>query len=298
MGDALKRQEWLQRRRDGIGGSEAAAVLGLSSWKSTLALYCDKVGINDTAEDFEPDWLYWGKALEPAIAKRYEKETGREVIHDGDYAFQRSSVYPWMCCTIDRSLIDPQKGPENPGILSIKNVVGFKKSDWQDEPPVQYQIQLQHELIVLGRSWGSFAVLFNGHDFGWFDMPRNEKFCAFLIEKEREFWGRVLAQEPPPPGDPAESSREALQRLYPNDSGSTVALPGELIEIADRIEALKLQAKTAKQEIESAENQLKAAIGENTFGVLPNGTTFSLKLTKRAGYSVPPCEFRSLRKLK
>lgn len=298
MGDVLKRQEWLQRRRDGIGGSEAAAVLGLSTWKSALELYCDKVGINASEDAGEPDWLYWGKALEPAIAKRYAKETGREVGQDGDYDLQRSSVYPWMCCTIDRSLIDHQKGPENPGILSIKNVVGFKKSDWLDEPPVQYQIQLQHELIVMGRSWGSFAVLFNGHDFGWFDMPRNEKFCAFLIEKEREFWDRVMAQDPPPPGDPAESSREALQRLYPNDSGSTVALPGELIETADKIETLKIQVKTAKQEIDTAENQLKAAIGENTFGVLPNNTTFSFKTVKRAGYVVDPTEYRTLRRLK
>lgn len=298
MGDALKRQEWLQRRRDGIGGSEAAAVLGLSPWKSCLELYADKIGVNATAEDSEPDWLYWGKALEPAIASRYAKETVREVVQDGDYTLQRSSVYPWMCCTIDRSLIDPQKGPENPGILSIKNVVGFKKSDWQDEPPVQYQIQLQHELIVLGRSWGSFAVLFNGHDFGWFDMPRNEKFCAFLIEKEREFWDRVMAQDPPPPGDPAESSKEALKRLYPNDSGETVTLPGELIEVADRIKALKQQMKTAKQEMDSEENRLKAAIGENTFGVLPNNVMFSFRTVKRAGYVVEPTEYRSLRRLK
>jgi len=287
-----KRTDWLIQRRAGIGGSDAAAVLNLSPWKSALELYCDKIGLNEI-EDAEPDWLYWGKALEPVIAARYEKETGRTLQDDGEFNIRRSAHYPWMCCTIDRSILG-----DKPGILSIKNVVGFKKAEWADEPPVEYQIQLQHEMIVLNRAWASFAVLFNGNDFGWYDVQRNDRFCAYLTQEEKKFWERVQNMQPPPPDVPADSCREALRRLYPNETGSTITLPGEFIGLADRIEAIKEQAKSGKRELDAAENKLKAAIGDNTFAVLPNGITFSLKTTKRAGYAVEPTEFRTLRRVK
>lgn len=290
------RLSWLKERRNGIGGSDAAAVLGLSPWKSALELYCDKIGLTEL-EDSEPDWLYWGKALEPVIAARYEKETGRATIDDGEFLIQRSAVYPWMCCTTDRTIDDPAK-PESPGVLSIKNIIGFKKSEWEEEPPVEYQIQLQHELVVTRRTWGSFAVLFNGNTFGWFDVERNEKFCSFLIEKEREFWDRIVIGNPPPPGNPADSSREALGRLYPNDSGSTIALDGEFIILAERIRGLKDEIAANKEELERVENKLKAAIGDNTYGVLPNGMRFSLKTIKKPAFMVEACEYRTLRRLK
>lgn len=289
------RIQWLEQRRAGIGGSEAAAVLGLSPWKSALELYCDKLGINPT-EYQEPDWLYWGKALEPIIADRFKKDTGRVVVNDGEFHVQRSEEYPWMLCTIDRTIL--RDDTNEPGILSIKNVAGFKKAQWADEPPVEYQVQIQHEFVVTGRRWGSFAVLFNGHDFGWYDVERNDRFCEHLIKQERLFWQRVLTQEPPEPGDPADSTAEALRRLYPGENGETIALPGELIEEAEHLANLKHSVKVCAAEIEKIENKFRAAIGDATFGVLPSGVKFSLKTTKRAGYTVEPTEYRALRRLK
>ena len=40
----LSRAEWLEERRKGIGGSDAAAVAGLNPWRSAAAVYLDKVG--------------------------------------------------------------------------------------------------------------------------------------------------------------------------------------------------------------------------------------------------------------
>lgn len=289
-------QQWLQDRRGGIGGSQAAAILNLSPWQSALALYCDKVGLT-RIEDAEPDWLYWGKALEPAIAERYAKETGRKLHNFGEYFINRSEKYPWMCCTIDRGIYETE-GKIGPGILSIKNVAGFKKTEWADEPPVHYQIQLQHEMIVLDLKWGSFAVLFNGQEFGWFDVERNDRFCEYLIEQERLFWDRVQRQDPPPPDAPASSSAEAIKRLYPGENGESIGLDGTFIEEVSRLDALKVSRKSCDEEIAEIENRIKAAIGDNTFGVLPNGQAFSLKTTKRNGYTVEPTSFRTLRKVK
>ena len=43
---------------------------------------------------------------------------------------------------------------------------------------------------------------------------RITEIIGMLIEKEREFWARVLEQVPPP-ADGSESSREIMKKLYP-----------------------------------------------------------------------------------
>jgi len=287
--------DWHEERRRGIGSSDAAAVLGLSHWKSCLELYAEKIGLGDPEED-KPDWLYWGAKLEPVIAERYMEETGRTLIDPGRTFVQWSKEYPFMCATIDREIWDDKRRLE--GVLEIKTASGFKAKEWTEEPPVEYQIQIQHQMIVTGCHWGSFAVLIGGQQFLWCDVEKNEKFCDYLIQQEWEFWKRVEAKDPPPPGDPAESAHEALQRLYPKDTGETIALPGEFIDLADRLENLKATRKDAEDAIKKLENELRAAIGDASFGVLPNGVTFSLRTVPRKGYEVKATECRTLRRMK
>ena len=40
----MTRDEWLESRRKGIGGSDASAILGLNPYSSPLAVYLDKIG--------------------------------------------------------------------------------------------------------------------------------------------------------------------------------------------------------------------------------------------------------------
>src|SRR5262245_2757565 len=288
------RSEWLVARRKGIGGSDAAAVLGLSPWKSALELYTEKLGMGEPEYD-EPEYIYWGKVLEPVIADRYAKETGRTLEDPGSFLLQWSTEYPFMFCTVDRFIEAPQKPGR--GVLEIKTAAGFKRKDWLADPPLEYLIQLQHNMIVTGCEWGSFAVLIGGNDFAWCDQDRNDRFCQYLRDQEGEFWTRVPRQEEPPTGNPPESCYEALQRLYPRDTGETVTLSGDLIHLVDRIEELKATRKDADMTIKKLENKLRAAIGDATFGVLPNGVSFSLKLVKRSGYTVDATEFRQLRRM-
>src|SRR5262245_12139818 len=102
------REAWLEARRNGIGGSDAAAVLGCHPWKSALELYAEKIGVEDL-DLSEPEWVYWGKVLEPQIAARYMKETGRTVIDPVPYLLEWSEKRPFMCCTVDRHIVCPEK---------------------------------------------------------------------------------------------------------------------------------------------------------------------------------------------
>lgn len=295
MHSGLNQEQWLEKRAGGIGGSDAAAVLGLNPWKSAYTLWAEKSGLVLEPNLDEIEHIEWGKVLEEPIAKRYVRETSRTLIDHGRYAIQIHDLHPFMHCTIDREIM-PING-NGPGDLSVKNAGEFQRCHWEEEPPLHYQAQLQHELAVTGMQWGSFAALIGGNKFRWMDMPRNDKFLRFLIEKEEEFWDRVMRGEPPPT-DASDSTREVLLRLYPRDTGASKALPFEAADWLERRRKLKEDEKGTKAALQEVENQIKAAIGEASIGMLPDGSGFSWKHQHRAAYTVAETDFRVLREIK
>ena len=77
----LTEQEWLAYRRRGIGGSDVAAILGISPFRTARALYDDKLNIASVADD-AGNWvaLEMGHLLEPLVARIFAKKTGLEVF--------------------------------------------------------------------------------------------------------------------------------------------------------------------------------------------------------------------------
>lgn len=298
------RQDWLEKRRNGIGGSDAAAVIGISPWKSPLALWAEKTGQVDEPNLEELEYIEWGQVLEDPIAQKYQQVTGRYLEDPGRFAIVQHPEKSFMHCTIDRKIHDAHEAIESlpyyadgAGDLSIKNVGFFKATEWEEEAPLTYQVQMMHELAVTGLQWGSFAVLIGGQKFGWLDTPRNEKFISYLVEIEEEFWNLVIRGIPPEP-DASDSTKEVLLRLYPQDTGESKALPEAFTAIRDRRQNLKDQIKAAEADIQLLENQIKAAIGEATFGLLPDGSGFSWKKQHRKEYFVKASDYRTLRVIK
>jgi putative phage-type endonuclease len=287
------REAWLDARLTGIGASDAAAVLGVSPWKGPFELYCEKLGIAQT-EPAETEALEWGLTLEEPIARKYQRETGREVVDPGRYTIQRSPEYPFMLATVDRFVETPERGR---GVLEIKTAGIFRHDAWSDEAPLQYQVQVMHQCAVTGCQWGSLAVLVGGQKFYWLDVDRNDEFIAALILRERDFWQRVQDHDPPPP-DASDACRELLKRLYPREAaGTVIALPPDAVQWdAQRREAMAALtvAMTSKRE---AENHLIAALGDAEVGLLADGTRYSYKSQQRKGYTVEPSSSRVLRRL-
>ena len=73
----MSREEWLEARRKGIGGSDASAFLGQNQWSSPLSVYMDKRGM--TPEKDPTEALIQGTDCEEVVAKRFERETGMKV---------------------------------------------------------------------------------------------------------------------------------------------------------------------------------------------------------------------------
>lgn len=290
------REQWLANRANGIGGSEAAAVLGLHPWMSPLALYCEKIGLTGP-KDADSEAVEWGRILEPVIADQFVEKTGRQLVDPGPWHSWRNNHYPFMQVTVDRLIVPI--GEEGNGDLSIKTASAYKHEDWKDEEiPLPYQIQLQYELLTTGMQWGAFAALIGGQRLELRpNITRNERFCACLLEKVEEFWDRIKRGDPPDP-DGSASTTETLKRLYPKDNGEAIALPGEAMEWDERRAKLKAEIKEREAAVDEIDNRIKFTIGDAAFGLLPGGQgRYSYKSVPKAGYTVQPSESRQLRRL-
>ena len=71
----LSREDWLDYRRLGIGGSDAAAIMGLSPFSTIRDLYFDKIGVTPVIEEEEENWVAneVGHRLEARSLEKYLK---------------------------------------------------------------------------------------------------------------------------------------------------------------------------------------------------------------------------------
>jgi len=321
-----ERDEWIKARSLGLGSSDAPVILGLSKWKSPLSLYYEKRGMREQTRG-ETEFMEWGLALEPAIIRGYERITARDVAKPSElfpavqdrtgvahrFTLARDPDLSFLVASPDATIlpvrIDPltgvaEDGPVPPppvlgalGILEVKNVDVSKGRLWDDaqEPPVEYLVQLQHQLMVTGLRWGSIAALVGGNRFLWADVARDEELIAMMRTLEIEFWKGVL-NEQPPPVDGSESTKALLARLYPKDTGEEVVLPAEAREWdRQRVDAM-VTINAAKEMQQEAENKIRAAIGDATMGTISDGLKYSWRFQTRKAHFVKESEFRVLRR--
>lgn len=299
----MTRAEWLAERRNGIGASDAAAILGVSPFKSALNVYVDKIGIDEPDEE-ETEAQEWGHRLEPVIAAKYQQTVHRPVWSLGDNHIVTHPDLPWCRATPDRmTAMDPGASgypvapAEGEGVLELKTASFFKKDEWLEEPPLEYQVQVQHQLAVTGKQWGSIAVLIGGQRFKWADIKRHDAFIAKLLEAEEAFWLRVLRRDPPPPAGTEQSAR-ALAVLYPQQQGEPISLGNDVIDLDDELVHAKEMVKLWEGRELAAENKIKALIGAAPMASLPNGVRYKWVTEPRAGHVVKPSEPRVFRRLK
>lgn len=317
----MKRSEWLKLRKTGLGGSDAAAALGLSRWKSPLELWAEKTGaIPDEPEDAEtPDHIDWGNILEPIIATQYSKRTCRKVreelpgeryappIRHPDVPYALVDVDRWqqpanftteskelddrirMACERDAPLL--AKNPSE-GILEIKTTGVFRADEWADEPPIEVQVQVQHAFWVTGAGWASIAVLFGGQRLVWMDVEPNPAFIEQMARREGEFWKHVETKTPPAISHPAD--KDVLATLYKGNKGESVVLPWEAVEIDEQLQTIYRQEKALKEEKDILQGRAQMMMGQATVGVLPNGIgRFDWSPIHKDSFVMPASDYRA-----
>ena len=110
------------------------------------------------------------------------------------------------------------------------------------------------------------------------------------------FWERVERRDPPPP-DETRSTRAALLRLYPQDSGKTIVWPQEQRDVVERYRAAHDAVAAAKAKAAQADAEVQAIMGAATFGALPNGRFMSWKTQHRKAHEVSESTTRVLKEV-
>lgn len=259
---SMSREEWLQTRKMGIGGSDAAAIAGLNPWRSPLAVYLDKVGeLPDT--DNENEAMYWGSVLEDVVAKEFSQRTGFRVQRRN--AMLQHPEHSFMLANVDRFIFNDRK---QKGILEVKTAGAFNSS-WDDEKLPDYvALQVHHYLAVTGLSYAYVAVLIGGQQCRHHLIERDQEVIDYLIKIESDFW-KLVENRTPPEADGSESSTEALSLLYKNSMpGSEVDLPPTAYDLIKTFEDAKQMENEYKIIKDEASNKIKAILGENEVGHL------------------------------
>ena len=281
------RSEWLAARRSGIGSSDAAAILGESSWASPYSIWAEKRHELENADESER--MRWGTVLEAPIRDEYAARTGRKVRHYGAHSICRNDKFDWLMASLDGEIVD-----ERPGVYEGKIADKFLAHDWADEPPLKYQIQIQHAMMVTGHRWGSLAVLIGGNEFKYFDVAANDDFQMALIDRLAKFWECVRTGTPPD-ADGSEATKRALKALHPLDSGESIELPESAGTLWLERQMLAEQIKEFEGRKDAIDNQFKVWIGPNTYGTF-EGDCWTYKTQSRAEHQVKASTFRVLKK--
>ena len=251
----MSREDWLERRRRSIGGSDAAAIVGLSKWASPFSVWCDKTGRLPEKPDTEA--MRQGRDLEDYVARRFMEATGKRVHQVS--AMLYNPEYPFAHADVDRLVTGEDAGLEckTTATLDLRQFNGV-------EFPAQYYAQCVHYLAVTGASRWYLAVLAYGKGFFTFTLERDQAEIDALMKAEAAFW-ELVKKDTPPPADGSEATGNALQILYPYSNGETAALFGRDTVLREYVE-LKAQQKGISNRLGEIENAIKADMGTAEMG--------------------------------
>lgn len=251
------REGWLALRRQGIGGSDIAALFGLHPFRTALDVYREKVG---EAEPEPPTpAMLRGMYLEPVAAQLYAERTGRKIRRQ---PLRAHPEYPFLIGSVDRQILRGGDVGE-PGVLEIKAPGLRVYWEIRRQGLRDYMIlQLQHYLTVYGYSWGSFAI-FSAENWELlhFDVEADPEVQQRIIEVAGNFWkNHVEPRIPPEPQAPTPKID------LPETGGELVSRTDEAW--ADAVRDLR-EAKEIKAEAEELEKRAKERLIElaGGFGV-------------------------------
>lgn len=279
----LTRDAWLDWRRKGIGGSEAAAVAGLSRFNTPMQVYLDKLGMAPEVEENEA--MYWGTQHEDMIAKEFSKRTGLKVRKNNQILMHPE--YSFMLANLDRDIVGAREG------LECKNLGAFRKKEWDAGELWEHELQCHHYLAVTGYKRWWLAALLGGNQFVYKVIERDETIITNLIKTQWEFWHNHIIPQIPPLPDGSEASSNLLKSIYPDSNGQAIDLPSTVEGWIEQYEQALLDEKEVTERKEEAANNIKALLGEYEEGNYKNRQIFWKTINKKA-YTVKESSYRRL----
>jgi putative phage-type endonuclease len=254
----MSEQEWRNWRKNGIGGSDAAAIAGINPWKSPLAVYLDKTKEQDQNEDNEQ--MRIGRDLEDYVAKRFSEATGLKVRRCN--SILQHPEHHFMLANIDRDIVGKNEG------LECKTTNSYAKSQWDGEKiPPQYEIQCHHYMAVTGYKAWWIAVLIGNEKFIYKKIERDEEIIDYLIRIEKDFWENYVLKSIMPSPDGSDNAQELINEKFsytiPNSSIFIDPNTKDFNEKVSRYDEINGLIDKLEQEKKQIAQEIQLIMGEN-----------------------------------
>lgn len=298
LGPDATRDEWLAARKQGIGSSDAAAILGIDPWNSALSLWLEKTGRVEVDKPNEA--MLWGMALEGPIADEFARREGLRILPTPGVLAHKDT--DWLRANPDRMLAGPDDERAY-SFVEVKNVSAWKHDEWDAEAgvmPPNYLIQVLHQLAVTGYDEASVACLIGGQRLEHLTVQRDQALIDQILEKEAEFWDLVQS-DTQPAYDGSRQSVDAI-RAYRATPGRVFDLDDEHLAIIEAIRARKAVTAALRKQLKEADEAEKAEIarlqllmGEAEIAVYADEPLATWKEAPRKGYVVEPSITRTFR---
>jgi putative phage-type endonuclease len=250
--------EWLELRRQGLGASDMAAVMGVSPYKTPYQLWAEKTGA--TPPQKVGAAANRGVILEDAVGQYYEQERGVKLRKSNGVV--RLRKHPRIMASLDRTIVGEPKG-----IVEIKTSASPRWSMWPVPPEVQVQVQTQ--LGITGSEWCDVVALLGGLVFKIERVQFDPMLWAEIQRAALLFLDAVDSKTPP---QLEALDAQAFAIATPQGSQEFVEATSDLERVYAQLRETNTELHFIEQKKGSLEIIIKEAIGEKA-GLAGNGWT-------------------------
>jgi putative phage-type endonuclease len=250
----------LEERKTGIGGSDVAAILGLSRYATPVDVWLEKIGRGEPKEETEA--MHFGNALEAVIADKYARRNSVKLMEPSEMF--RHPEHPFLTANPDRLIYHEH------AVLECKNASSFKSSEWgpegTDEIPVEYLLQSAHYRFVMNLDYVAIAVLLGGNTYRQYRYVENKDLEERMVGKLIQFWKENVE----PKREPVPKTRRDVEALL-RPSDRILEVDKNLKATFERLSECKRDKKQLENEISKLEDEICVGLGEASVAVDDKG---------------------------
>lgn len=284
MNTQVDRDKFLAGRKKGIGGSDVAAILGFSPYKSPYQLWLDKTGRSERKES-QNESAHFGNLLEDVVAKEFSRRAGVKVQRVTQQLFLEE--HPWALGNIDRAVINPDIAGNvrfKDGALTTDRLLECKTAseymsklfgeEGSDQVPDYYLTQCLWYLLITGCKVIDLAVLIGGNKFRMYRIERDEDLIQSIFNQVKAFWfNHVLADIPPDPT----CFDDVLHRWSKHVTGKQVEATFEQIKLGEELISVQGRQKADKAREDEIKLQLVTSMQDAEMMISQGKTLFTYK---------------------
>lgn len=267
--------EDLQRRRGGLGGSDAPRVFDVG-FGSPMELWVDKVfgyDIKPTAR------MQRGHDLEPLIAEKAAAKLGLKNLQPGGWVDHPE--HPWMFTNLDYTTHDGEIDVECKAIEFQHKGHEWGPDGDPDGCALYVQLQVMHQLETSRADMSVVAVLFvDTWELRTYEIKPDHDLQQRMVEGEHRFWHAHVVPQIPPPLTDAQSAWDALRSIN-HRPDSAVDLPPDTRELIARYVETRQRRLDISKDEQDLRAQLAWLLGEHEHGLIDGEV--AVRFTSSAG---------------